>query len=154
MQVPISLSWPRKDVEAGEVAAPRASSTATARTRPRSTRRFSVAPALTVERGVVFAVRPRSWGWRARPARWYDDGKLLHKPNTFTDFVACAPRLADVSNCTTPELLAAEGRSAGGLLMESGFANLAPGLFRAIVAEVPFVDVVSHDIGASRRLPN
>ena len=73
--------------------------------------------------------------------RWYEDGKLLHKRNTFTDFVAAAQHLID-RGLTTPAGLVARGGSAGGLLM-GAVANLRPDLFRAIVAEVPFVDALT-----------
>ena len=69
---------------------------------------------------------------------WYEDGKLGRKANSFADFVACARHLVDTGR-TAPDRLAARGGSAGGLLM-GGVANLAPDLFQAIVAEVPFVD--------------
>ena len=72
---------------------------------------------------------------------WYDDGKLLHKVNTFTDFVACADHLV-AEGWTSPDRLAARGGSAGGLLM-GAVANLRPDLFHAIVAEVPFVDCLT-----------
>ncbi|MCU1457481.1 MAG: putative prolyl oligopeptidase [Actinomycetia bacterium] len=99
-----------------------------------------------LERGVVFAIaHVRGGGELGR--HWYEDGKLMHKRNTFTDFVAAAQHLID-AGYTTPELLAAEGRSAGGLLM-GAVANLAPDRFRAIVAGVPFVDVVSTMLDAS-----
>lgn len=72
---------------------------------------------------------------------WYEDGKLLHKRNTFTDFVAAA-RMLVATGWTSPDLLAARGGSAGGLLMGAA-VNLAPELFRAVVAEVPFVDALT-----------
>src|SRR6202008_4777174 len=71
--------------------------------------------------------------------RWYEEGKLLHKRNTFTDFIAAAEHLVD-AGLTTPQGLVARGGSAGGLLM-GAVANLRPDLFTAIVAEVPFVDL-------------
>ncbi len=93
-----------------------------------------------LDRGFVFAIaHVRGGGEMGR--RWYEDGKLLHKPNTFTDFVACARTLVD-EGWTTPDRLVARGGSAGGLLM-GAVANLAPELFRAIVAEVPFVDCLT-----------
>ena len=70
--------------------------------------------------------------------RWYEDGKFAHKVNSFTDFVACARHLVTTGR-TVPEQLAARGGSAGGLLV-GAVANLAPELFRAIAAQVPFVD--------------
>ncbi|MBL8331401.1 MAG: S9 family peptidase [Rubrivivax sp.] len=72
---------------------------------------------------------------------WYDDGKLTRKMNTFTDFIACAEALI-AQGWTTPGQLAIEGGSAGGLLM-GAVANLRPELFRAVVAQVPFVDVIN-----------
>jgi oligopeptidase B len=70
--------------------------------------------------------------------RWYTEGRLSAKVNTFTDFVACAEHLV-AAGWTSPERLVARGGSAGGLLM-GAVANLAPTEFTAIVAEVPFVD--------------
>ena len=69
---------------------------------------------------------------------WYEQGKLLHKANTFTDFVACARHLAE-TGWTSPDRIVAEGGSAGGLLV-GAVANLAPEAFRGILAAVPFVD--------------
>ena len=72
---------------------------------------------------------------------WYDDGKLLKKKNTFTDFIDCAEFLVQ-QKYTTPEKLFAYGGSAGGLLM-GAVINMAPNLFKGVVAAVPFVDVVT-----------
>jgi oligopeptidase B len=72
---------------------------------------------------------------------WYDDGKLLRKKNTFTDFVACAEHLA-AAGWTAPSRLIARGGSAGGLLM-GAVANIAPQDFGGIVAQVPFVDALT-----------
>jgi oligopeptidase B len=93
-----------------------------------------------LDRGFVFAIaHVRGGGELGR--HWYEDGKLEAKPNTFSDFVACAHHLVDGGWAST-EHLVARGGSAGGLLM-GAVANLAPGLFRAIVAEVPFVDCLT-----------
>jgi len=93
-----------------------------------------------LDRGFVFAIaHVRGGGELGR--RWYEEGKFAAKPNTFTDFVACAHHLVD-GGWTAPERLVARGGSAGGLLM-GAVANLAPELFRAIVAEVPFVDCLT-----------
>jgi oligopeptidase B len=73
--------------------------------------------------------------------RWYEDGKLLRKRHTFEDFVACAQHLVD-ERYTSPARLAARGGSAGGLLV-GAVLNERPDLFRAVVAQVPFVDVVT-----------
>jgi oligopeptidase B len=93
-----------------------------------------------LDRGFVFAIaHVRGGGEMGR--EWYEDGRLEHKLNTFTDFVACADHLV-ASGYTSPARLAARGGSAGGLLM-GAVVNLRPDLFGAIVAEVPFVDVVT-----------
>ena len=101
---------------------------------------FSSVRVSLLDRGVMFAIaHVRGGGELGRP--WYDDGKLLHKTNTFTDFVACAEHLI-AEGYTEPARLVARGGSAGGLLM-GAVANLRPDLFRAIVAEVPFVDCLT-----------
>jgi oligopeptidase B len=93
-----------------------------------------------LDRGFVFAIaHVRGGGEMGR--EWYESGRLEHKMNTFTDFVACAEHLI-ANNYTSPARLAARGGSAGGLLV-GAVANLRPDLFAAIVAEVPFVDVVT-----------
>ena len=79
--------------------------------------------------------------------QWYEDGKFEHKPNTFTDFIACAEHLSPRAT-RRPSRLAARGGSAGGLLM-GAVANLRPDLFRAVVAEVPFVDCLTTILDAS-----
>ena len=93
-----------------------------------------------LDRGVVFAIaHVRGGGEMGR--RWYEDGKMLRKKHTFTDFVACAEHLV-ATGYTAPARLAIRGGSAGGLLMGAA-VNLRPDLFRAVVAEVPFVDVLT-----------
>jgi oligopeptidase B len=93
-----------------------------------------------LDRGVVFAIaHVRGGGELGR--EWYEHGKLFEKPNTFTDFIAAAEFLVG-EGWTTPDRLAARGGSAGGLLM-GAVTNLRPDLFRAVVAEVPFVDVLT-----------
>jgi len=93
-----------------------------------------------LDRGFVFAIaHVRGGGELGR--HWYEDGKFAAKPNTFSDFVACARHLVE-GGWTSPDRLAARGGSAGGLLM-GAVANLAPELFRAVVAEVPFVDCLT-----------
>jgi oligopeptidase B len=93
-----------------------------------------------LERGFVFAIAHiRGGGELGRG--WYEDGKLLHKKNTFTDFVACAEHLIDLGY-TSAEHLAIRGGSAGGLLM-GAVTNMRPDLWRAVVAEVPFVDCLT-----------
>ncbi|MGI8710326.1 MAG: S9 family peptidase [Acidimicrobiales bacterium] len=98
---------------------------------------FSIARLSLLDRGVIFALaHVRGGGELGR--RWYTDGKFGAKHHTFSDFVACARHLVDTGR-TAPDRLAARGGSAGGLLM-GAVTNLAPDLFRAVVAEVPFVD--------------
>lgn len=90
-----------------------------------------------LDRGVVYAVAHVRGGGEMGRA-WYEDGKLRAKPHTFSDFLACAHFLVD-RGFTAPDRLAARGGSAGGLLV-GAVLNREPGLFRAAVAEVPFVD--------------
>ncbi|WP_432981692.1 S9 family peptidase [Dactylosporangium sp. CA-233914] len=101
---------------------------------------FSIPRLSLLDRGVVFAIAHiRGGGEMGR--RWYDEGKLLAKKNTFTDFVACAEHLVK-AGWTAPERLVARGGSAGGLLM-GAVANLAPAAFGGVVAQVPFVDALN-----------
>src|SRR3712207_4785611 len=98
---------------------------------------FTISRLSLLDRGVGFAIaHVRGGGELGRS--WYDEGKLLTKRNTFTDFVACARHLAE-AGWTLPDRLVAEGASAGGLLM-GAVANLAPESFTGILAGVPFVD--------------
>jgi oligopeptidase B len=92
------------------------------------------------DRGFVYAIA-HIRGGQELGRRWYEEGKLLKKKNTFTDFIAAAEFLIG-EKFTRPEKLFAMGRSAGGLLM-GAVANMRPELFAGIVAEVPFVDVVT-----------
>lgn len=102
--------------------------------------RFSVARLSLMDRGVVFVIaHVRGGGELGR--LWYEDGKLLNKKNTFTDFVSSARHLVD-SEVTRPQNLVALGGSAGGLLV-GAVANLAPELFAGILAQVPFVDALT-----------
>ena len=78
---------------------------------------------------------------------WYEDGKLFHKRNTFTDFISVAKDLIE-RGYTSSETLAATGRSAGGLLI-GAVANLSEGLFQVLMAGVPFVDVVTTMLDAT-----
>jgi oligopeptidase B len=107
---------------------------------------FSIPRLSLLDRGVVFAVaHVRGGGELGR--RWYSEGKLLAKKNTFTDFVACARHLAK-SAWTAPDRLVARGGSAGGLLM-GAVTNLAPDAFTAVVAQVPFVDPLTSILDPS-----
>ncbi|HEY0293121.1 MAG TPA: S9 family peptidase, partial [Hansschlegelia sp.] len=93
-----------------------------------------------VDRGFVYAIAhvrggaEKGWGW-------YLDGKLAHKTNTFTDFAACADQLI-ADGFTSAGRIVAHGGSAGGMLM-GAVANLRPELFAGIIADVPFVDVLT-----------
>ncbi|HVA70406.1 MAG TPA: prolyl oligopeptidase family serine peptidase, partial [Acidimicrobiales bacterium] len=99
-----------------------------------------------LERGVIFAIAHiRGGGEMGRS--WYEMGRLAQKPSTFSDFVTVARWLIR-EGWTSPEKLAARGGSAGGLLMGAAM-NEAPELFRAIIAEVPFVDVLTTMLDAS-----
>jgi oligopeptidase B len=101
---------------------------------------FAISRLPLLDRGFGFAIAHiRGGGEMGR--RWYEDGKLLHKTNTFTDFIACAEHLAD-QGWTAPSRLIARGGSAGGLLM-GAVANIAPQDFGGIVAQVPFVDALT-----------
>jgi oligopeptidase B len=73
--------------------------------------------------------------------QWYEDGKLLKKKNTFTDYIACAEHVIN-KGYTSTEKLFAMGGSAGGLLM-GAIINMRPELFKGVIAAVPFVDVVT-----------
>ena len=93
-----------------------------------------------VDRGFIFAIaHPRGGmdlGWD-----WYQEGKLLNKKNTFTDFIQCAEYLIQEKYTQAGQIVAVGG-SAGGMLM-GAIANMRPDLFRSIVAHVPFVDVLT-----------
>ncbi len=93
-----------------------------------------------LDRGFAFAIA-HIRGGQEMGRYWYDDGKLLKKKNTFTDFIACASHLISESY-TSPRHLYAMGGSAGGLLM-GAVVNMRPDLFSGVVAAVPFVDVVT-----------
>jgi oligopeptidase B len=93
-----------------------------------------------LDRGVVFAIAHVRGGGEMGRA-WYEDGRMEHKANTFSDFIACGRHLID-AGIAQPGRLAGRGGSAGGLLI-GAVANQAPELFRALVAEVPFVDCVT-----------
>jgi oligopeptidase B len=101
---------------------------------------FSSSRVSLLDRGVVFAIAHiRGGGDLGKP--WHDQGRMEHKPNTFTDFIACAEHLIG-ERWTSPDRLVIEGGSAGGLLM-GAVVNLRPDLFRAVVSKVPFVDVIN-----------
>ncbi|RZJ86541.1 MAG: S9 family peptidase, partial [Chryseobacterium sp.] len=93
-----------------------------------------------LNRGFVYAIA-HIRGGQEMGRQWYDDGKMMRKMNTFTDFIDCGQYLID-SKFTSREHLYAQGGSAGGLLM-GVIANLAPQMWNGILAHVPFVDVVN-----------
>ncbi|MXY16813.1 MAG: S9 family peptidase, partial [Acidobacteria bacterium] len=93
-----------------------------------------------LDRGFAYAIA-HVRGGEELGRSWYDDGKLQKKKNTFTDFIACAEHL-DAAGYAAPERLFAMGGSAGGLLM-GAVINMRPDLFHGVVAQVPFVDVVT-----------
>jgi oligopeptidase B len=93
-----------------------------------------------LDRGFIFVIsHVRGGEYLGR--QWYEDGKLLKKKNTFTDFIDCTRHLIE-ENYTSAEHMYASGGSAGGLLM-GAIANMAPQLYKGIIASVPFVDVVT-----------
>ena len=106
-----------------------------------STNRFSL-----VDRGFVFAIA-HVRGGTDKGWRWYENGKLDKKPNTFRDFLAAA-RFLIAEGFTSAGRIVAQGGSAGGLLM-GAIANLAPDLFAGIIADVPFVDVLATMLDSS-----
>ncbi len=100
--------------------------------------RLSILPLL--DRGFVYAIA-HIRGGQINGRAWYEDGKLLNKMNTFTDFNDCAQHLID-AGYTNKQKLFAKGGSAGGLLM-GACINLKPQLYKGVIANVPFVDVVT-----------
>ena len=101
---------------------------------------FSPTRLSLLDRGVIVALaHVRGGGDLGRT--WYSEGKLRKKMNTFTDFIACAETLIS-RRLTSPRLMIAVGGSAGGLLI-GAVANARPDLFKALVAEVPFLDVIN-----------
>jgi oligopeptidase B len=99
-----------------------------------------------LDRGVIYAIaHVRGGGELGKP--WHDAGRLRKKRNTFTDFIAAAERLIDL-RYTSARTLIIEGGSAGGLLM-GAVANLRPDLFRMVISQVPFVDVLNTMLDAS-----
>ncbi|BAZ44725.1 oligopeptidase B [Chondrocystis sp. NIES-4102] len=101
---------------------------------------FSSTRLSLLERGVIFAIA-HIRGGSEKGRKWYQNGKLLAKKNTFTDFITCAEYLIK-EQWTNNQQLAISGGSAGGLLM-GAVLNMRPDLFKAAIANVPFVDVVT-----------
>lgn len=107
---------------------------------------FSPVRLSLLDRGFVYAIA-HVRGGEEMGRYWYEDGKLLKKKNTFTDFIACSEYLIK-EKYTNKDKLFAMGGSAGGLLM-GAIANMRPGLYKGIVAQVPWVDVVTTMLDSS-----
>ena len=107
---------------------------------------FSSVRLSLLDRGFVYAIA-HVRGGQEMGRQWYEDGKLLKKKNTFTDFIACSEYLIE-QKYTNPDKLFAMGGSAGGLLM-GAIANMRPDLYKGIIAAVPWVDVVTTMLDAS-----
>jgi len=101
---------------------------------------FSVVNVSLLDRGMVYAIA-HIRGGQEMGRSWYDDGHLLNKKNTFTDFIDVTRALV-AQKYASPDRVAALGGSAGGLLM-GAVANMAPQDYRVIIAQVPFVDIVT-----------
>nr|WP_246455212.1 S9 family peptidase [Thermomonas brevis] len=101
---------------------------------------FSVTAVSLLDRGMAYAIA-HIRGGQEMGRRWYEDGKLLKKKNTFTDFIDVTDFLVK-EGYAAPDRVAAHGGSAGGLLM-GAIANMAPDKYRVILSQVPFVDVVT-----------
>lgn len=107
---------------------------------------FSSSMIPLLNRGFVYAIAHIRGGLEMG-RQWYDNGKLLNKKNTFEDFIAVGDYLVK-AGFTSPNHLAIEGGSAGGLLM-GAVSNMRPDLFQAVVADVPFVDALNTMLDAS-----
>ena len=101
---------------------------------------FSVARLSLLNRGFIWAIA-HIRGGEEMGRQWYDDGKMLNKKNTFLDFIACAEYLIN-NGYTSPQKMFAMGGSAGGLLV-GAVTNMRPDLWKGVIAQVPFVDVVT-----------
>src|SRR6266478_4500257 len=107
---------------------------------------FSAARLALLDRGVVYVIAHiRGGGELGEP--WRDAGRMMNKINTFTDFIACAEHLTK-QRYTSSDRLVIQGGSAGGMLM-GAVTNMRPDLFKAVVAQVPFVDVLNTMLDAS-----
>ena len=107
---------------------------------------FSVTTVSLLDRGMAYAIA-HIRGGQEMGRKWYEDGKLLHKKNTFTDFIDVTDFLVK-EGYAAPDRVAAHGGSAGGLLM-GAIANMAPDRYRVILSQVPFVDVVTTMLASS-----
>jgi oligopeptidase B len=107
---------------------------------------FSAGRLALLDRGVIYVIAHiRGGGELGEP--WRDAGRMMKKMNTFTDFIACAEHLVN-NKYTSKDRLVIQGGSAGGMLM-GAVTNLRPELFKAVVAQVPFVDVLNTMLDAS-----
>ena len=107
---------------------------------------FSASRLALLDRGVVYVIgHIRGGGELGEP--WRDAGRMMNKINTFTDFIACAEHLIN-NKYTSKDRIVIQGGSAGGMLM-GAVANMRPDLFKAVVAQVPFVDVLNTMLDAS-----
>jgi oligopeptidase B len=107
---------------------------------------FSSGRLSLLDRGVIYATAQVRGGGEMGE-EWHEEGKLLNKRNTFTDFIACSERLIE-AGYAAPDGLVAVGGSAGGLLV-GAVVNMRPDLYRAVVADVPFVDTLNTMLDAS-----
>ena len=101
---------------------------------------FSLARISLLNRGFIWAIA-HIRGGEEMGRQWYDDGKMLNKKNTFLDFIACAEYLINIGY-TSQQKMFAMGGSAGGLLV-GAVTNMRPDLWKGVIAQVPFVDVVT-----------
>ncbi len=145
-RIPVSLVARRDLVEVDDVGTLRATSPQPLLLYGYGSYEISIDPSFSpsrlslLDRGIIFAIAHiRGGGEMGRS--WYEMGKLAQKPTTFSDFVAVARHLVELG-WTSSDQLAARGGSAGGLLM-GAVVNLAPELFKCVVAEVPFVDALT-----------
>ncbi len=107
---------------------------------------FSAGRLALLDRGVIYVIAHiRGGGELGEP--WRDAGRMMQKMNTFTDFIACAEHMVK-NKYTSSDRLVIQGGSAGGLLM-GAVTNMRPDLFKAVVAQVPFVDVLNTMLDAS-----
>jgi oligopeptidase B len=107
---------------------------------------FSASRLALLDRGVVYVIAHIRGGGELGET-WREDGRMMKKMNTFTDFIACAEHLTK-EKYTSSDRLVIQGGSAGGLLM-GAVTNMRPDLFKAVVAQVPFVDVLNTMLDAS-----
>jgi len=107
---------------------------------------FSASRLALLDRGVIYVIAHiRGGGELGEP--WRDAGRMMNKMNTFTDFIACGDHLVN-NKYTSKDRLVIQGGSAGGMLM-GAVSNMRPDLFKAVVAQVPFVDVLNTMLDAS-----